>query len=363
MWKFNTRLLSIISTLVLMTGCKNEMTAANDKTGFSLSDSLLETLQITPAIKCPVVNTLTLTGKVTFDEDEVVRIFPMVSGNISGITVQTGDYVNKSQVMGCITSGEMAGYSNEVVSTKTNLLIARKNLDASEDLYKSGLLSEKDYVTSRELYRQSVAASDKAEEILRINGGNMHGKYFIKTPINGFVVSRDVNNNMAIRADNSNSLFTISDLKKVWVIANLYESGIGQVHTGDSVYVTTLAYPGKIFYGRVNQVFNVLDPDNKVMKVKIVIPNTGYLLKPEMFASVMVINKTDAEALCIPSSALVFDKSRYFVLVYKSKKEVTPVPVSIISSHAGQSYISSNIQPGDKVIASDAVLIYNELNN
>ena len=82
-----------------------------------------------------------------------------------------------------------------------------------------------------------------------------------------------------IRSDNSTGLFTISDLKNVWVMANVYESNISFVKMGDSVNITTLSYPGKIFRGKIDKIMNVLDPSNKVMKLRIVLANPGYLVK------------------------------------------------------------------------------------
>ena len=154
-----------------------------------------------------------------------------------------------------------------------------------------------------------------------------------------------------------NNLFTVSDLKNVWIEANVYESNITQVHLGDEAEVTTLSYPGRVFKGKVDKILNVLDPTNKVMTIRVVMPNDDYALKPEMFASVTVINKKNSDALCIPSSALIFDQSQYFILVYKSPSDVRITPVKFISSHADRSYISGEIHAGDKVIASNSILI------
>lgn len=99
---------------------------------------------------------------------------------------------------------------------------------------------------------------------------------------------------MAIRADNSNDLFTVSNLNDVWVLANVYESNISKVHLGDNVEVTTLSYPGRVFHGKIDKILNVLDPTNKVMKIRVVLPNPDYALKPEMFTSVNVQSKSDS---------------------------------------------------------------------
>ena len=334
-----------------------------EKTKYVISDSLLKTLRFDSVMSCPLVNSLTLTGKVAFNEEKVNRIFPMVSGVITNVNVQLGDYVKKGQQLGVIRSGEMAGYGSDLVTSNTNLLIAKKNMDAAEDMYKSGLMSEKDYITAQQMYKQAQSQVRRSTEVLQINGGNTQGEFIVRAPISGFIVEKQVNSNMAIRNDNSNNLFTISDLKNVWVIANVYESNISQVHLGDDAEVTTLSYPGRVFRGKVDQILNVLDPTNKVMKIRVVLPNDNYALKPEMFASVNVINQKNSDALCIPSSALIFDQSQYFILIYKSPSDVRITPVQIISTNADKTYIKGNVQEGDKVIASDAILIYQAMND
>jgi cobalt-zinc-cadmium efflux system membrane fusion protein len=257
----------------------------------------------------------------------------------------------------------MAGYSNDYVTAKSNVDIAKKTLDATNDMYKSGLSSERDLLTAQEGYNQAVSAFEKAKRVLNLNGGSMNGDYTVRSPIDGFVVERQVNNNMMIRSDNSTGLFTISDLKNVWVMANVYESNISFVKTGDSVNITTLSYPGKIFRGKIDKIMNVLDPSNKVMKLRIVLSNPGYLLKPEMFASVVVNNTENKRLISIPSRALIFDHSQYYVLIYKSPSDITIRPVQVVNTVGERTYISEGLTEGEHLIGSQALLIYQELNS
>lgn len=363
MSKINSSILYLLFPTAFLFSCKSNSLTTDVKSNYSISDSLLKTLEIDSVVQCPMVSTITLTGKVSFNEEKIAKIFPMVSGNITGVNTQLGDYVKAGQKLGTIKSGEVIGMGNDLVTAKTNLLIAKKNLDASEDMYKSGLLSQKDFITVQELYKQAESQLKKSSDILQINGGNSQGNYIIKAPISGFVVEKEVNNNMSIRADNSTSLFTISDLKNVWVLANVYESNISKVHLGDDVSVSTLAYPERIFKGKIDKIFNVLDPTNKVMKIRVVLSNDDYALKPEMFASVTVVNKTDENALCIPSSALIFDHSQYFILVYKNKSDIKTIPVNVINSNGSKSYITGDVKVGDAIISSNVVLIYGALNS
>jgi cobalt-zinc-cadmium efflux system membrane fusion protein len=343
--------------------CTDKAKASDEKQGYVLPDSLLKTIEIDTVTTSKVLNSLNLTGKVDFNEDQVIKIFPPISGLVSDIKVMLGDYVKKGQTLAEIKSVEMAGYSNDFSMAKSNLEIAKKTLDATNDMYKSGLASQRDQLTAQENYNQALSSLQKAERVLTLNGGSLNGDYTVKSPIDGFVVEKQVNNNMIIRTDNATGLFTISDLKNVWVMANVYESNIANVKMGDSVQVTTLSYPGKIFQGKVDRIMNVLDPSNKVMKLRIVLPNPGYLLKPEMFASVVVRNTENKKMISIPFRDLIFDHSQYYVLVYKSPSDISIRPVQVMNTVGDCSFISEGLTEGEKLIGTQPLLIYQELNS
>lgn len=333
------------------------------KDTYTIPDSLLKTLNIDTVSTEQLKNAITLTGKVSFNEDNVAKIYPMVSGTVTDIRSVLGDYVNAGQVLGVIHSSEMAGYSNDLINAETNLRVAKKNLDATKDMATSGLASQKDVLGAEAAYEQAQSELNRVNRVLKINGGNTQGDFLIKSPVSGFIVEKQATNNMVIRTDNNNDLFTISDLKNVWIWANVYESNIGNVHVGDDVDVTTLSYPGRVFKGKIDKIMNVLDPTNKVMKVRVVLSNTDYALKPEMFASVTVSNKENKTALSIPSQALIFDNSQYFVVVYNSKSDVQIRPVKIINIVGQRAYITEGLKEGDKIIGSQAILIYGALNS
>ena len=145
-------------------------------------------------------------------------------------------------------------------------------------------------------------------------------------------------------------------------MANVYESSITKVKKGDRAEVTTLSYPDRVFSGNVSEIMNVLDPQSKVMKVKIALPNADYALKPQMFTTVNVIQNEGGQSIAVPASALIFNNSQYYVLVYKSPSDIRITPVTIGGSTSRFSYIKSGVQQGDILIASQALMIFQELN-
>jgi membrane fusion protein, heavy metal efflux system len=351
------------ATSIFLHSCNEGKKKPDENRKYIIPDSLLKTLYIDTVNICPVVSEIMLTGSVDFDQDKQVNIYPLVSGNIENIKVQLGDYVTAGQPLAEIKSSEMAGYSNNLIIAETNLTATKKQLDAAQDMFKSGLSSQLDVTTAQVNYDQAVAQLEMVKRVLKINGNNTQGDYVIKAPISGFIVQKNVTNNTAIRSDNGNNIFTISDLKNVWIEANVYESNISKVHLGDAVDITTLSYPDKVFKGKVDKILNVLDPTNKVMKVRIILPNPGYVLKPQMFTSVSVINQEKKQAICVSSKALEFDHSQYFVLKYNGGGSADITPVQLIGTYGDKTYLSGGVKEGDRLVASDVVLIYEALNN
>ncbi len=363
-----TRISCILLTIGIGSLCFQSCKSTENKTSderqpYVISDSLLKSIRIDSVKQGQLINSITLTGQVDFNQDNVVNIFPLVSGNVQGINVMLGDYVKEGQVLGIIKSSEMAQYSNDLISAQTNLQLAEKMLEKTVDMYHSGLASKTDSLSAAITVEQAKAQLSRAQRVLKINGGNTQGEFAIKAPISGFIVQKLVTNDQTIRADNGGALFTISDMKNVWVWANVYESNVNNIHLGDNIDVSTLSYPGRIFKGKVDKIMEMLDPASKAMKVRVSIDNEDYALKPQMFASVTVTNTQNKEAIYVPSSGIIFDHSQYYVLVYRGKGKAEITPVQKLNSLGTKTYLTAGVTVGEQIIASDALQIYSELNN
>jgi len=327
---------------------------------YCIPDSLMKQITIDTIALRPVVQELNLIGNVTYNQDKVVKLYPMVSGNVMEVNVTLGDRVEKGQILALVRSGEIAGAENDIVTAKANLAVSDKNLAAMESMYKSGLASEKDYLASLKENEKAHSELNRVNTVLSIYGGSQ-SNYIIKSPISGFIVEKFINPGMQIRPDNTTNLFTISDLEKVWVIASVYESDIASITVGEKARVTSISYPEKIFIGDIDKIYNVLDADNKTMKVRIQLDNKENLLKPEMFAKVLVQQIQDSSMLAVPAKSIVFDQNKNWVIIYHNKCDVQKKQVEIVKSTNQYSYIRSGIKPGEFVVTNLQLLIYNAL--
>lgn len=353
----------ITGAIVLLASCGKKEQKEETKKQFCISDTMAKMITIDTVKQDYIEEELQLSGEVSFDENAVVKVFPNSSGQIRQVSVSLGDYVTKGQILAVIKSADIAGNYNDLTSADADLAIAKKQMDNEASLYKNGIASEKEFEESKQNYYKAVATKSKITSLISINGGGSTvagGTYYIKAPISGFIVEKKVNAGSFIRQDMSDNMFTISDLKNVWIWANVFEADIAKVKEGFSAVVTTLAYPDKKFFGTVNKVSQVLDPINKAMKIKITLPNSDLLLKPEMFTKVTITNTENKQCIYIPREAVVEENSQKFVIIYNDACNLNVQEINVLKEVGGKCYISGGLLPGQKIVTKNALLLYDE---
>ena len=339
---------------------KKEAPEANPS---EISDSLIKNMTIGIAKTTQVRSELKLTGKVVADQNKQIEVFALVSGTAKDVNVELGDFVQKDQILAIIRSGDVADYGKQFIEAKSDYEVAKKNKEVAEDMYASKLMSASDYLQAKQEFTKAEASIVKAQELQKIYSINSNNDYVVRSPITGFVIEKNINKDMQIRADNGNSIFTISQLTDVWVLANVYETDINKVKEKDTVSVTTIAYPDTVYKATIDKVYNVLDPQTRVMKIRIKLNNPNYLLKPDMYGNVVVNYAEPRKMVTIASSALVFDNSNNYVLIYNGGKNFTVQKVDVYKTIGTKAYIKSGLKDYDKVVTSNQLLIYNALTN
>ncbi len=360
----NISLLIISFLIICLPQCRQKEKQAPVKNTPVISDSLARIITIDTVKNENIEDILSLSGEVSYDDNKVVKIFPNASGQVVQVNVSLGDRVRRGQTLAIIKSADVAGDYADLKTQLSDADIAEKEFKNEEQLYKNGIASEKEYKQAQVEYDKAKNEVRKAQTQIAINGGgktSAGGSYIISAPTDGFVVEKNINAGSFLRNDNSQNLFTISNMQDVWVLANVFETDIPKIAPGQPAEVTTLAYPNKIFYGRVDQENSVLDPMSKAMKIKIVLPNPGMLLKPQMFTTVILAKAEEQKALEIPSDAIISDGGKSYVVVYKDNYHVGVQEVVPLKIAGRKTYIAEGLREGDKIISKNQILLYNSL--
>ena len=355
----------VISLMISLNACsKKEEVTQTENPNLELSEHTKNELSIATAVSDNVENSLVLTGKVMPFEERQVKVSPLVDGIIEKLTANLGDYVQRGQALAIVHSTDVADIENQTISSKTDLVSAQKNLQVQQDLFKSGLATEKDVLLAENEVTKSKGSLNRANEVSGIYGVK-NSFYTLKSPISGYVVDKNsaISDKMAYHEGETGAFFTIADLSQVQIIANVYESDIAKVKLGYSVKISLIAYPDKIFTGKIDKISNVLDPQTRTMTVRINLKNEGNILKPEMFAQITVNFDQNKKMVSIPAEAVIFDKNKNFVIVYKGAKDVVSREVQIAQTTNGKSFIYNGLQEGEQVMLKNQLMIYNALNH
>lgn len=347
-----------------LSSCDGHAATAPENKQVCISDSMSKMVSIDSVTESRINDELKLSGEVNFNENKVVKVFPVSSGQVLSVKVSLGDYVRAGQVLAVIKSADIAGNYADLSTAGNDIAIAKREMDNAEHLFKNGIGSEKEYVQAKQAYEKAVTNAGKIRSQIRINGNGRtlaNGTYLVTAPKSGYVVEKNINPGQFIRNDNGQNLFTVGDTKDVWIWANVYESDIAKVKEGYTALVTTLAYPDSVFTGKVDKVNQILDPQTKVMKIRIVLPNYGGQLKPEMFANITIQNTEGKKSLVIPASAVVSEDGKTFAVVYKDRCSLQIREVHVLKTAGKTVYLTGGLAKGEQVISNQALLLYRQL--
>ena len=329
-----------------------------------ISDSMAKIITIDSAVISNIDDELKLSGEVNFSDSRVVKVFPFSSGKVMNVKVSLGDKVSKGQVLAIIKSADVAGNYSDLSIATNDEAIAKKQLDNEESLFKNGIASEREYIEAKETYQKSVTNASKVKEQININGGGhteANGTYVVTAPMSGYVVEKKITEGAFIRSDNGDNMFTIGDISEVWIWANVYESDITRVKEGYVANVSTLAYPNKIFTGVVDKVNQILDPETKVMKIRVKLKNENQELKPGMFANIVIQNREATQVIAIPFAAIVSENGKNYVIVYTDNCHLKVREVELLRMIDDRVYIRSGLSTGEKVISQNQILLFKAL--
>lgn len=158
-------------------------------------------------------------------------------------------------------------------------------------------------------------------------------------------------------------LYQIADLSNVWLLADVFEHDLAQVHVGQSVQISVDAYPGKLFEGKVGFIYPTLNADTRTVKVRIDLANRQALLKPAMYARAeFSATHGKAEVLTVPESAVLDTGTRQTVLIARGEGRFEPRAVKIGRSGDGYVEVLDGVKVGEKVVVSANFLIDAESN-
>jgi cobalt-zinc-cadmium efflux system membrane fusion protein len=307
---------------------------------------------------------LAVTGTITYDANLVSHIGSRTPGRVVELRADLGDAVKSGQVLAVLESPEVGQVRSEEREAEELLAIAQENFDREQRLETQGISSRKELLDAEADLRRTEAALRSARERLRVLGaghGN-GGEFGLTAPFAGVVVERQVTRGEM--ADPEDQLFVIADLSRVWVLLNVFERDLATVRVGLPVQVTTSAWPGRAFAGRIVYLGAVLDTATRTIQARIEVPNRDGALRPGMFATARISASGEGPTMpVIPRDAVQELEGETVVFVPNDHPGEFRAQAVVVGAPVGADMVSivSGLAIGDMIVVSGAFMLRSEL--
>jgi membrane fusion protein, heavy metal efflux system len=305
---------------------------------------------------------LNATGVVNPDVEKSIPVVSLASGRVVAIYAKLGDDVKKGQLLLTVRSNDIAAAFQTYNQAKADAALAQKQLERAKLLFEHGAISLNDYQITENTDQKAKVSVQTAVQQLRTLGANLDREdpvVNIYAPSDGTIVEQNVVNSASVHTpDNQPNLFTISNLSRVWVIADIYENDIPMVKLGDTADVRLNAYRDRTFHGRITNIARVLDPSIRSAKVRIELQNPG-LMRAGMFVTATFYGQQGRTYATVPTGAVLHlhDRDWVFVPIGDGRFRRTEVTASKIAG--GTQDIVAGLSPGEQVV-NNALALHSE---
>lgn len=295
-------------------------------------------------------STLRLPGRLVWNEEKTVRIFPQLGGRVQSIAVDVGATVKTGQALATLSSPDYGQAQADARKAQADAQLATQALERNRVLREAGVIAEKDWQQAQNDTVRAQAEAERANQRLAGLGGGGNGAYTLRSPLSGVVVERNLNPGMEFRPDQSAApLFVVTDPASLWIQLDAGEADLANLKKGEPLHIESKQYPGERFQGTIHHVADFVDPTTRTIKVRGEIANADRRLKGEMFVNAL-IELAATQTLRVPASAVFLVGDKRHVFIEEGQGRYLRQQVEAGAERDGWVDILNGVKLGDKVV-------------
>jgi len=348
-------------------------TEAPPATGFRLTTAQWASLKIEPVSNVRFDSVVVADGVIATNDTATASVYSPFSGRVTAIHAQLGQMVRKGAALVTVLATETSQSNSDVAAATGAESSALKQFElaqltehrqhelllAEAGTQKDWLQSQTDLAVAENGLRAARASLVATRERAAILGGGPSkqtltaGQGLITAPIDGVIVQRQVAPGQfvsSLSTGGSTALFTVADLRTVWVLASVTESDATGLKLGQPVEVSALALPGRVFRARVSWVASMVDPATHRVIVRAELPNLDGQLKPQMSITARVLEGHPADVIAVARSALIYDGQLAHCYVVTGERTLAVRAVQVGRAQGGMSEVTSGLSVGDRIV-------------
>ncbi len=302
---------------------------------------------------------LPVTGVVSPDVSRQVPVPSLASGRVVEIDARLGDEVKKGQLLFKVRSTDIAGAYSDYRKAVKNEQLTKIQLDREKLLFDGGAHPKSALEIAQNAEDNALVDVETTTEHLKILGADPEhptGIVEVYAPVSGVITDQQITDSSGVTALSAPNPFTISDLSHVWIVCDVYENNLSQVHLGEEADIRLNAYPNRVLKGLISNIGQILDPNLHTAKVRLQVENPG-LMRLGMFVTATFKGLDWERRAVVPAAAILHLHDADWVYTPAENGRLRRVEVITGNTLPGnQQEIVSGISPGTKVVSNALVL-------
>jgi cobalt-zinc-cadmium efflux system membrane fusion protein len=351
----------VLAALLLLTGCNHSNGAVVEQKAevkgqtvvFPATAPAVQRLAV-ERVASPTERALSLPGRLTWDEDRTVRVFPPFAGRVTRIIARIGETVAAGASLAELASPDFGQAQSEARKAKADLELAEKSLARMRELQSAGVAAAKELQQAEADHAKARAEADRALGRLAAYGHAMASEstFILKSPMAGVVVERNLNPGQELRPDQPGApLFVVTDPRHLWVSLDASEGDLQDLKPGLLLVLSSTQFPDATFAGELRQVADFVDPTSRTVKLRGNVPNNDRQLKAEMFVTARLTLPRSA-APTVNARAVYLVGVTHYVFVRSAGSTYTRKRVRVGPEIDGRMAVLSGLQEGEEVVVA-----------
>jgi cobalt-zinc-cadmium efflux system membrane fusion protein len=301
-------------------------------------------------VASPELNT---TGVVSPDVSRQVPVPSLATGRVMEVDARLGDEVKKGQLLFKVRSSDIAGAFSNYRQAVKNEELTKIQLNRANVLFEHGAIPKSAQEVAQNAEDDNLVVLETTKEqlgLLGVDPNHPTGIVEVFAPVSGTITDQEITNQSGVQALTPPNPFTISDLSRVWIICDVWENNMSQVHMGEYADIHLVAYPNRVLKGRISNILPIVDPNIRTAKVRLEVDNPG-LMRIGMFVTATFHGETTERRATVPATAILHLHDREWVYTplgngHFRRQEV--VAGSMLPENLQE--VVSGLKPGDQVV-------------
>jgi cobalt-zinc-cadmium efflux system membrane fusion protein len=344
-------------------------TASKDPMTVVADPEVAKWVKVEPLTTVEFRETLRVPASVSVDETRVARIGASVTGRITELKAIVGQNVVRGQTLAMLNSTELSTAQLGFLKAFSAKQLAQRASERATQLFEADVIGLAELQRRQTELSQAEADLSASHDQLKVLGMSDQGiakleesrtvnsQSFVVASITGTVIERTVAQGQVVQP--ADAVFTVADLSRLWVQAEVPEKQSDLVKVGDVVKVVIPALANRTIDGKLVFVSSTVSPESRTVSVRTEVANTDRSIRPAMLA-VMMIQDHPTPRPVVPVNAVVRQDNKEFVFVRTAPNTYRLVPVSLGVDSNGVRPVLEGLKNGDEIVTDGAFHLNNE---